>query len=478
MDFSLPPPGGGTPIRGNRIPIIMNENDKLKNEIILLRKMYENVSNELHLIRQENKELKREISNINSNLLENANENQCFERNEEPVEMEANEEQIIYETDEEELERETNWILKKARKSKKVTFQKPTTTEKNIKKRGDQRKENANNEHMFHIPPPPINIINIHEFETIQNILKDIPKENYKIVALNNNMFKVNLTDESTYRNLVNTLNVGNYQWFTYENKNERPIRVMIRGLHCSTKTVDIIDDLKFQNLDVIDVVNIIKKTNSEGNRVKTPLPLFMASFSNKESVDSIYNVRYVLNTKVKVESLKKNNIIIPQCKRCQGFNHTQKYCSREPRCVSCSGKHLSAQCTVEKTTAPSCVNCMGRHPANYRGCEVAKELQKIRKKTIRSKQNDRNNNQGDLVENIEMHSYPQQATNHSHQSSGSLTYAQACKSKSSKNNEDVSYNTNQEILKAITQLNRRLEEQSYINEKIFDKLRTIEARL
>lgn len=120
----------------------------------------------------------------------------------------------------------------------------------------------------------------------------------------------------------------------------------------------------------------------------------------------------------------------------------------------------------------------MGRHPANYRGCEVAKELQKIRKKTIRSKQNDRNNNQGDLVENIEMHSYPQQATNHSHQSFGSRTYAQVCKPKSSKNNEDVSYNANQEILKAITQLNRRLEEQSYINEKIFDKLRTIEARL
>ena len=49
---------------------------------------------------------------------------------------------------------------------------------------------------------------------------------------------------------------------------------------------------------------------------------------------------------------------------------------------MKCVGKHCTAEYTKQKDTPPKCVNCGEAHPANYRGCIVIKELQKIRNKT------------------------------------------------------------------------------------------------
>lgn len=101
-----------------------------------------------------------------------------------------------------------------------------------------------------------------------------------------------------------------------------------------------------------------------------------MLTFNNQEKVEDIYNIKTTLSMKVKIEPLNKTTNLIPQCKKCQGYNHTQTYSSREPRYVKCAGKHLTATCTVRKNTPPKCVNCKEQHPANYRGCKIAKELQ------------------------------------------------------------------------------------------------------
>lgn len=472
MSDKNPPPGGGTPFRGNRVNILYNENNDLKRELSQIKEV-------LNALQSENERLRREITLNNDTRLDNVNMNVDFESSsEEQHEEEQHEEEqhadgsakkvITYETDEEELERETNWILKKSRKKKRRTG----TNESTNKRDNMETTAQINEKREVIIPPPPINIVNVHDFSTIREIMDEYQKEKYKISAMNNDIFKINVNDEETYRSLTAKLNENSMQWYTYENKNERPIRVMLRGLHCSTPTLDIVDDLKAQNLDIIDVVNILKKPRVNEKKEKIPLPLFMASFSNKESVDSIYNVKYILNTKVKVESLRKNYITIPQCKRCQGFNHTQKYCAREPRCVSCAGKHLSIQCNVEKTRPAVCINCKGQHPANYRGCDIAKELQKMRVKNIKSRQNQPDQNKADRITN-----HP--SVSHASQLVGHRTFANVLKATTrTQSHEKAESIPHQEILKAITQLNRRLDEQSCINEKIFDKLRAIEARL
>lgn len=167
----------------------------------------------------------------------------------------------------------------------------------------------------------------------------------YKVTTLNNNVWKINVFDSDAHRALTKRLDTESIQWYTYENKNERPIRVMVRGLHALCAKEDIQEDLQKKGYKILDAVNILKKEKQEDEHgvqvvIKRKLPLFMLTFEHQKSVDKIYEIKTILNLVVKIEPLRKNTKTIPQCKRCQGFNHTQAYCRKEPRCVKCAGKH------------------------------------------------------------------------------------------------------------------------------------------
>jgi len=57
-------------------------------------------------------------------------------------------------------------------------------------------------------------------------------------------------------------------------------------------------------------------------------------------------------------------------------YNHTKAYCNLPYNCVKCGNPHDSKTCTKPKDTPAKCALCGGAHPANYRGCQVHKELQ------------------------------------------------------------------------------------------------------
>lgn len=51
----------------------------------------------------------------------------------------------------------------------------------------------------------------------------------------------------------------------------------------------------------------------------------------------------------------------------------------KKPRSVKCTGSHLMKDCKKPAKAKPKCVHCCELHPASYRGCMLAKELQKLR---------------------------------------------------------------------------------------------------
>ena len=114
---------------------------------------------------------------------------------------------------------------------------------------------------------------------------------------------------------------------------------------------------------------------------------MFVLAFEADEKINNIYEIKDILKFQVAIEPLK-NLKLIPQCKKCQGYGHTQNYCGREPRCVKCPGKHFTRDCSKQSTASPKCVHCGETHPANYRGCVVARELQKIKDKKVQNTSN------------------------------------------------------------------------------------------
>ena len=114
-----------------------------------------------------------------------------------------------------------------------------------------------------------------------------------------------------------------------------------------------------------------------------------MISFDHNENIQKIFAITHIKSTKVKIEAMRKPKERLIQCKKCQRFGHTKSFCNREAKCVKCAGNHLSFECKMEKKQPPKCSNCHESHTANYRGCMVAKELQKRRKanKNINAKE-------------------------------------------------------------------------------------------
>ena len=240
----------------------------------------------------------------------------------------------------------------------------------------------------------------------------------------------------------------------------------MVRGLHASCSNEDIQENLKQRGYKILDAVNFIKKekkedVNGEQITTKRGLPLFMLSFDNKESIERIYQIRNILNIVCKIEPLRNNTKLIPQCKRCQGFNHTQTYCRKEPRCVKCAGKHLTKNCSMNRQTVPKCINCKEAHPANYRGCVVAKELQKRRNAILKPQlQNRRQIQIRNKEENSERegNNFPK-------------TFAQAIADNPKKEQESP-------ITETLALILNKIDEQNNINKIISNRLEVLEQNV
>jgi hypothetical protein len=116
--------------------------------------------------------------------------------------------------------------------------------------------------------------------------------------------------------------------------------------------------------------------------QTKEPLPLFFVDLEPKENNKTIYDIEFLCNSRIKVEAPRKKNSIV-QCIRCQCYGHTKAYCMKPYACVKCGDEHSSTTCTKSPSTPPKCALCGGDHPANYKGCNIYKNLQYARAEYI-----------------------------------------------------------------------------------------------
>ena len=164
--------------------------------------------------------------------------------------------------------------------------------------------ETINNLHTQRIPPPPpIFIDDVIDIQTmIKSIEKDISKEDYKL-KINNNHVKILPTNPDAYRKLTKLLKTLNANFHTYQLKQDRPFRVVLRNIHHS---VDL-DELKFELQKLGHKVTNIN--NIRHRLTKNSLSLFFIGIKQKENNKEIYNVNRLMNSIVKFEPPVKDEI-------------------------------------------------------------------------------------------------------------------------------------------------------------------------
>jgi hypothetical protein len=104
---------------------------------------------------------------------------------------------------------------------------------------------------------------------------------------------------------------------------------------------------------------------------------------SADENTNKLHEITSILGSKVEIQPLRKSRLI-PQCAKHTGtHNGTVK---KDPKCVKCAGNHHTKECRKPKEAQPKCVHCGEAHPANYQGCSVAIDVQKIKTQVMKAK--------------------------------------------------------------------------------------------
>jgi len=161
-----------------------------------------------------------------------------------------------------------------------------------------------------------------------------------------------------------------NAKFHTYQLPEDRAHRVVIRHLHPTTPINVIKEALEEEGFSVRNVTNVLHHTT------KNKLPLFFVDLEPENKSESIYDLKRLLRCVITVEEPHKKRII-PQCSRCQQYQHTKGYCNHSPKCVKCGEGHLTSVCEKSRDVPAKCALCGGAHPANYKGCQVYSELKR-----------------------------------------------------------------------------------------------------
>ncbi|GJQ83116.1 hypothetical protein Trydic_g12038 [Trypoxylus dichotomus] len=180
----------------------------------------------------------------------------------------------------------------------------------------------------------------------------------YKSKLINTGIHVEPATEEY-YRKLSKLLKEQKTQFYTYQLKSEKKLKVVLRGI-----TQDITDDEIKQDLQAQDYP-VEKITRMKGKQGK-PSPLVLVEIDRLYK--SIYNITDCCGLAVKVEALRTRNLIV-QCHKCQMFGHTQSNCNINYKCMKCGEDHSTHLCEKPKTTPPKCANCGGEHLSTYLKC-------------------------------------------------------------------------------------------------------------
>lgn len=217
--------------------------------------------------------------------------------------------------------------------------------------------------------PPPIFIPNVTNVKVMLTSIESVvSKDEYVYKCNNENKVKINSASIDTYRKLVKHLTGLNVKFHTYQIKQERSYRVVIKNMHYSTDINDLKDAVEDAGFSVRNIVN------ARNFKTKMPMSMFFVDLEPNPNNKDIYQIHYLLNAKVTIEPpIKKKEIV--QCKKCQLYGHTKSFCWHDPRCVKCGKNHESSSCAKLKEEPPTCALCNGNHPANYKGCTVYKDL-------------------------------------------------------------------------------------------------------
>lgn len=225
--------------------------------------------------------------------------------------------------------------------------------------------------------PPPIVLYGIDDVSKLTELLETVAegtKFTYK--SVNKNQLRISCLDVETYKQVIKVVRDNNLIGHTFNRKEERCFRIVIRNLHPSTPVEHIREEIERTGNTVSGEI-----INAKFGKDKRPTSTFFVNLMPGPQNKSVKELKFIYHQAITIEDPRKRQSLV-QCQRCQQYGHTKNYCMRPYRCVKCAQSHKTSECTKRDRNTPAmCALCQGSHPANYKGCEIYKEI--LKRKTI-----------------------------------------------------------------------------------------------
>ncbi|GFS98919.1 nucleic-acid-binding protein from transposon X-element [Trichonephila clavipes] len=210
------------------------------------------------------------------------------------------------------------------------------------------------------LPPP----VMLRITETVRSQMKIINEKFPKIRSRTTGEFIKLYTDNlEQFHELLTFAKKTKFQFYEIKPKNERPIKVVLKGLPRNFKVEEIQADLEELGFTPEKVNQLI------GRRSKQPIPVFLVTLPRSIENLKIFHLKTLSYLSIRVEGY--NGKGVTQCYTCNHFHHNSENCHLNPRCLKCGEGHITRECPItERLETAYCINCeMYGHMANWRGC-------------------------------------------------------------------------------------------------------------
>ncbi|GFT57341.1 nucleic-acid-binding protein from transposon X-element [Trichonephila clavipes] len=253
-----------------------------------------------------------------------------------------------------------NFEIELSNKFKTLNQEQARTSTENDK--NETNEQNHNNTTIPQNLPPPVMLkINKNYHSEMKTITDKFPTVRGK---LSGEYLKLYTNTPEQKDQLIEFLEVVDFEFYAIRAKSERPIKVAIKGLPRDTDTNDIHHEL------VMLGYTIDKVTQLTGRITKQKLPVFLITLPRNIYNSKIFELNRLCYLAVNVEGYEGKGVT--QCYSCNKFNHTSDLCHLKPRCLKCGLSHQTKDCEINKVEQMYCINCetVG-HMANYAKCPL-----------------------------------------------------------------------------------------------------------
>ncbi|XP_023714241.1 uncharacterized protein LOC111868088 [Cryptotermes secundus] len=196
---------------------------------------------------------------------------------------------------------------------------------------------------------PPIVLTSTTNLMQLQRKVKELVTGNFEFrnTRSGTRIVTKEMADFSAIKTFLESTNLS---YFTFFPKSEKPIKAVIRHLPHNTPAEDISDGLMSLGFDVISVKQMTSRRTPPEGTDNIYLPLFLITLPRTEKSQEVFRLTNLCHIAIKECPEKENSASTPVC----------------------------CNCRLAEGEKP--------HPANYRGCNHAKEVQQRRKAQRTSK--------------------------------------------------------------------------------------------